>query len=129
MKKVIYIFLILILLTSILGIQNNVYATDKHTLGEVTSDADGFIKKGESNANNKISQESLKNMSDTIYNILLTVGIIIAFIIGAVLGIKFMTSGAEGQADVKSALMPYGMGCAIVFGAFTIWKIVLVVLQ
>ena len=45
------------------------------------------------------------------------------FIIGTVLGIKFMVASAEDKAEVKKALVPYIIGCAVIFGAFTIWNI------
>ena len=71
----------------------------------------------------------MQTMSNTLYNILFTTGVIIAFIIGGVLGIKFMTEGLEGKAEVKAMLAPYIVGCIILFGAFTIWKVVLTILQ
>ena len=42
---------------------------------------------------------------------------------GAVLGFQFILGSVEGKAKVSEALMPYIVGCIIVFGAFTIWKI------
>lgn len=130
MKKVISIILILLIFSSIILIQNPVYATStvpKSNLGEITEKADGFLGLGGGGTN--IKSENLQNMSDTIYNVLLTIGIILAFVVGAILGIKFLTGGLEGQADVKTALLPYFIGCVIIFGAFTIWKIVLLVIQ
>ena len=40
-----------------------------------------------------------------------------------------MTSGIEEKAEVKAMLVPYIVGCVILFGAFTIWKVVLTILQ
>ena len=37
--------------------------------------------------------------------------------------------GTSGKAEAKKALVPYAIGCAVVFGSFTIWKIVVTVLQ
>ena len=36
-----------------------------------------------------------------------------------------MLSEAEGQAKVKEMLIPFIIGCVIVFGGFGIWKIAL----
>lgn len=46
------------------------------------------------------------------------------FIVGTILGIQFMVASAEDKAKVKEALIPYFIGCAIIFGGFTIWSIV-----
>lgn len=34
-----------------------------------------------------------------------------------------MVASAEDKAKVKEALIPYVIGCAVIFGAFTIWSI------
>lgn len=104
-------------------------SSSKHTAGEVISEADKFLQTGENKANNLIKKEKLHELSTTIYNILLVVAIIVAVLLGAVLGIRFMIEGASGKAEVQKALIPYIAGCAVVFGAFAIWKIVVTVLQ
>lgn len=126
MKKIIYSLIILILILGTIGTQ--VYATQTHKAGEIIREGDEFIDKGQ-NGSNPIKETDLKNMSDTIYNILLIGGMIIAFIVGAILGIKFILGGIEEQVEVKKMLVPYIAGCVIIFGAFTIWKIVLTILQ
>lgn len=45
------------------------------------------------------------------------------FIVGTFIGIQFMVASAEDKAKVKEALVPYIIGCAVVFGAFTVWSI------
>lgn len=129
MKKVLSIIVLIVIILILFSIQSATYATGGHTAGEVIKEADGFIQKGQAGANGLITQEKLKELSDTIYNILLVVGIIAAVLIGVLLGIKFITAGVEGKAEVQKALIIYVMGCVVVFGAFTIWKIVVTVLQ
>ena len=68
--------------------------------------------------------KELKELSDTIYNVLLIIGTVIAVIIGAILGIQFITGSVEQKAKVKDSLIPFIIGCVIIFGAFGIWKIV-----
>lgn len=91
------------------------------------TDLDTIITSGtsfiDSAKENKIEAETIKKLSNTIYNILLVAGIIIAIIIGAVIGIMFITGSVEQKADVKKLLIPYIVGCVIVFGSFAIWKI------
>lgn len=89
------------------------------------SDADKFI----GNGNLTYNADDLSNVSNTIFNILVTVGIIIAVLMGAILGIKLMISGVEEKAQVKKLLMPYVVGCIIIFGGFGIWKLVVTILQ
>ena len=101
----------------------------KSTAGQVIGDGDSFIQKGSNHASGIFSTSELQDLSSTIYNILLVVGIVIAVLLGAVLGIKFMMEGAEGKAEVQKALVPYVIGCVVIFGAFAIWKIVVTVLQ
>lgn len=101
-----------------------------YSSGAFTTDADDFINTGKQNIPSEaVEQNGLENMSDKIYNILLVVGIIVAVIIGMIIGIKLMTGSVEEKAKVKEMLMPYVTGCIVVFGAFTIWKLLVTVLQ
>jgi len=68
-------------------------------------------------------------MSDIIFNVLLIIGIVIAVIWGMFIAIKFITGSVEEKAEVKKTLIPYVAGCVVLFGAFTIWKIVVTILQ
>ena len=53
-------------------------------------------------------------------------GIIIAIAIGLILGIQFVTTGVEGQAKIKEKILPYIIGCIVVFGGFGIWRAVII---
>lgn len=46
------------------------------------------------------------------------------FCVGTIIGIQFMLASAEDKAKVKEALVPYVVGCFVIFGAFTIWSTV-----
>ena len=70
-----------------------------------------------------IDTTEVKNQSNKIYNLLLALGIVLAVLIGAVLGIKYMLGGIEEQAKIKETLIPYIVGCVVIFGAFGIWKL------
>ena len=98
---------------------------DATDLDTIIDSADSFINSGD---DNKVSEKSMENLSDSIYSILLIVGVIVAVIVGAILGIKFMTGSVEQQADVKKLLVPYIVGCVVVFGAFGIWKIAVTII-
>lgn len=108
---------------------SGIISTTTHSAGEIIEESKDFIKIGEGEAEDKISHADLKDMSDTLYNILLVVGIIAAVIVGLIMGIKFILGGLEEKAEIKTMLIPYIIGCVVVFGAFTIWKIVVDILQ
>ena len=114
-KKIIFILIVLILLFSV---NTKVFAWDG-----VIKDGQGFIQAGEKSGQAGIDKEALKNLSGYLYNILLTAGVIIAVIVATVLGVQFMIGGAEGQAKVKEMLIPFVIGCIVVFGGFGLWKI------
>ena len=86
-------------------------------------DAQNFIESGVGTAT--VNNDKLKNASNSIYNLLSSIGMIISVVVGIVLGITFMMASAEDKAKVKEALIPYIVGCVVVFGAFGIWKIVI----
>lgn len=113
----------------VLSITNINYAAPvsedrNQTIDQVMGGAENFISGA--NTENTISQSSLKNTIDLIYNILLAVGIIVAVVAGAILGVQFMVASADGKAELKERLVPYVVGCVVIFGAFGIWKIVMI---
>lgn len=133
--KIISIFLLLLIF---LMNTNNVQAvglvdgtgTVKNdvTIEDVTGGADKFIEAGEGQEN-PLKQDGLKNVSDVVYNILLAVGIIVASIVGLMIGIKYMTGSISQKADTKELLVSYIVGCVVIFGAFGIWKIIVELLN
>lgn len=101
------------------------YSSDT-SLSDVISGGDSFIQAGK-DGSAKIDKGSLQNASSSIYNILLICGVIIAVLIGSIMGIKFMIGSVEEKAEIKAALVPFVIGCIVVFGAFGIWKIVVTI--
>lgn len=98
------------------------------SIDDMINDAKSFISQGKIKYAND-GDKSLKNVSNTVYNILLVVGTSIAVIMGAILGIKLMASGVEEKAEVKKLLIPYVVGCIVIFGGFGIWKLAVTILQ
>ena len=64
-----------------------------------------------------------------VYNVLLSLGIGIAVIIATVLGVQYILAGAEGKAEIKKSMIPFLIGCVVVFSAFAIWKAVVYALS
>lgn len=97
------------------------------TLDDMIGDADSFVKTF--GRVDKIDNNELADLSGTIYNIALQIGVAVAVLVGMALGIKFMMSGVDERADVKKALTVYIVGCVVIFGAFGIWKLVVEIMQ
>lgn len=144
-KKI--IILTLLIVTTIMSMNlfsYRMYAAD--TLDSIMGGADNFRKAGGSSVmqdadNNRgqgssqsvgtgemINEAQLKETSNFIYNTLLGIAMVLAVIVGMIIGIKFMTGSIEEKAKIKEALMPYVAGCVVVFGAFGIWKLAVTIL-
>lgn len=143
MKKIFKITIIFIMIYAMLIPMNKVYAiqgkgtdgsggggqtssSDSEDFTDIFSDARKFINKGKSGQDD-FDIENFKINIDLIYNILLTIGIALTVIIGGILGIKFMMASAEDKAKIKEAMIPYVIGCIVIYGAFFIWKVVIMV--
>lgn len=124
-KKISIILLIIVLMLSILIIipTTKTYAS---TIDDTFKGADNFINKGDTSV---INTSELKDASEFIYNTLLAIAMVAAVIIGIILGIKYMVSDSESKASVKETLIPYMVSCCVIFGAFTIWKLVVNILK
>lgn len=111
---------ILIILMFLIVIENNqAYA---YPLTDIINSGQNFIDEGK-NGGSEIDSDQLKQSSDLIYNILLGIGVILSVLVGAILGIKIMWGSVEEQTKAKEALIPYVVGCFVIFGAFGIWKL------
>lgn len=122
MKSVIRkIFLVVVVLMILFSINTKVFA-----LSEIISDGQSFLQKADQSKAD-IDVAGLQDLSGYLYNILLAAGVVIAVIVATILGIQFMLGGAEGQAKVKEMLVPFVVGCVIVFGGFGFWKIAMTV--
>ena len=119
-KKIILMLVILILLFSI--------NTKVFSWSEIIKDGQNFLSQADDSKVN-IDTDGLKIVSGYLYNILLAAGVVIAVIVATVLGVQFMMGGAEGQAKVKEMILPFIVGCIIVFGGFGFWKIAITVGQ
>lgn len=110
-------FFIIILLS------HNVFA-----LSDIFSTAESWIDDGEMNTDRTIDSEILKNEAGKLYNIFLAIATAVAVIVGAILGIQYMTAGIDKKVEVKESLFPYIISCTVVFGAMGIWKLVVTIL-
>ena len=120
------LFIIIILIVVINMIFFNINKVQANDISDVITGGDNFLKAGEGQSVG-IDETKLQNTSDIIYNILLILGMCIAVITSGILGIKFMIGSAEEKAQIKDALIPFVIGCVVVFGAFAFWKIFVII--
>ena len=121
MKKNI-ISLIFITIAIILCFSNEVYA-----MGNIIDGGDSFITLGKEkyDENKPLDEGALKITSKEIVNLLFTIGLVIAFGIGLIIGIQFITGSVDEKAKIKETMVPYVVGCIVLFSVFTIWKLVI----
>ena len=121
-RKYFKIILIAILLITIFSMHySTTYAS---TFGDIVSGADDFIHDANSTP---ILQENIENLSDILYNTLLIIAVAIAVIVGIILGIQFITGSVEQKSKIKESLIPYFVGCAVIFGALGIWRLTITI--
>lgn len=118
--KIVLIIVVLLLLVNYTGIIKVYGASDLYSWSNA---AESFVESADPNINFK--DEDLESPSTLIYNVLSSIGIIISLAVGGILGIKYMMTSVEEKAEVKETILPYLIGCFIIFGAFGIWKIII----
>lgn len=125
MKKV--LISIIIFSVVILGGFCN-YSNADTTFDSTISQGDSFISTGKNQGNiATINGNKFSNTVKKVYNILLIIGIAASVIIISVMGIRIITGSVEDKAEIKEQMVPYLIGCGVMFGAFAIWKIVMVI--
>ena len=95
----------------------------------IISDAETFIQDGQDSNIATINQENADTVLNSIYNIMLAIGITVTVIWGLIIAIKLMMSSVEEKAEYKKLLWPYLVGCIVIFGSFIIWKIVIIIMN
>ncbi len=90
---------------------------------EVITAGDNFLNEGASSSIASPSDTDVQQVVTDVYNILFPLGVVITVAVGGILGINFMLASAENKAKVKESLVPYAIGCAVIYGAFGIWRL------
>lgn len=94
---------------------------------DILNSAGNFLETGKKPSASGLNQSNVKSTVDDIYNILFTLGVAITVILGGALGIKFMMASVEDKAKVKESLVPYVVGCVVIYGAFGIWRLAITI--
>lgn len=93
---------------------------------------DNFIQIGsqiDENSLTTLNDKDLKRTSSAMFKAFATIGTALSAIVGVILGISFMLASAEDKAQIKEKMIPYIVGCVIIFGAFGIWRVVIQILE
>ena len=120
---------ILIICSIFLGTAiSSVEATDK----SIWDKGKDFLDKGsgaydeEGGLKNAIGiNDNLVGLVDTLWGF----GLLVLFITTMTLGIRYMMVNPNEKARIKQATTPYILGVVIIFGAVTIWKLIILILE
>ena len=150
-NKVIYIVMIIIMIM-VIFIPNNIYAsglfdivrdrlyvepgttdnTTTNSLDDTIQDADEFVNQEGGDflgATYEFNQSGVQDTSSILFNTFFIIGVAVSVIMGVFIGIKYVTASVEGKAEAKKLLVPFVVGCVVVYGALGIWKLVLMILD
>lgn len=95
--------------------------TPSITLDDIINNGNSFLNIG--NSSNITTETEVKDISDWVSGILLTIAIGVTVISAIIMGINFLTQTVEDKAKIKESMTPWVIGIFISFGAYTIWKI------
>ena len=133
MYKIITVFALMLMLFSTI---NLVYADTVDKKFDIWRVAKDFIETGRNpgmlDESNKFMQGLLIDTNyrfKEIISFLWGIGLLVIFISTVVLGIRYMFVSPQEKSKIKQITMPYIVGVVIIFGALTIWKLVILVLD
>ena len=130
MRKYKTIKILILMLFILFVLSSNCFALDSW-IGE----AENFVKDGATSSGavtekgSTLDTDLLKEGSSTIYNAFFAIGTVVVIIVGAILGIQFMTAGIDEKVKVKQALFPYLISSIILFGSYGIWRLVIIIMD
>lgn len=127
-EKILFIMiLIIICISSIYSVNANGAESESGgiSLQEMEEQARTFITKGQTQAEESgIEPGEIAKQFVGIGQILTMVGAGVLVAVTTYMGIKYLTSGPEAQAKLKVQLIGIVVSGMVIFGAYTIWSIV-----
>lgn len=129
MKKIGLILTLLIALFSVFNIFTcKVYANEGDlSSGTILQEGRNFIKNG--NDQTPIKWDEIKKNILPIAHILVAIATIVFVVVGMIMGIKYMISGADERADIKQKLIWLIIAMVVVYGATGIYNLVVDIMQ
>ncbi len=128
MKNVKQIKLVLIILITIITLIN-LSSRSLATSTEISTSSEIMVGKVDTNSfkPGELTEDDYKeafNMTSTIVGAITTVGVVIAVVGIIVLGLKYMMGTIQEKAEYKKTMIPYLVGCILIFCASTIVSII-----
>lgn len=136
MSKIAKVLIILLILQFIFAVENISEAT---SWKDIFEKGDSFLQEGKDHASSGSittdagvdiglpNDTNVKNVVQDVYTMLFALGVGVIFIVGIILGIKFMMASTEEKANLKEMLIPYFIGSVVIFAAFGIWKLAITI--
>ena len=130
--KITKIVTFLVIMLMVLTVNVSCYAT---SCSEIENSAKSFTNVGQNQINNNANLATIPNDITTsiapIIKMLTTVGILIVGICMAILGIQWVMArpSPEEQAKMKHKLIALSVSAGVLFGSYTIWKIIVIILD
>ena len=121
--------LLIVILLSSFNIVKAIDAKQSTTVDNPDSLIDAAKKWTDDDVETTIDEGKMNTTVNSVYKILLTIGIIVSVVWGGILGVKFMFGSMEDRVDIKKHLLPYVIWVCVIFGSFIIWSIVVGIMQ
>ena len=93
----------------------------------INEKAKEFINRG--SEKETISQQKVEQDLLPLARILMGIAVLVLLVVGAILGVKYMISGADERAKIKEKLIWYIVSAVLIFGAVAIFNIVINILN
>ena len=93
----------------------------------INEKAKEFINRG--SKKETISQQKVEQDLKPLAQILMGIAVLVLLSVGAILGVKYMISGADERAKIKEKLIWYIVSAVLIFGAVAIFNIVINILN
>ena len=93
----------------------------------INEKAKEFINRG--SEKETISQQKVEQDLKPLAQILMGIAVLVLLSVGAILGVKYMISGADERAKIKEKLIWYIVSAVLIFGAVAIFNIVINILN
>lgn len=117
-KKITTLLIIFYILISL------IYNVKALTLQEMQNQVNGWKNAGSTGSSKVDWGNTVKDFAD-LGSILTTIGAGVMVIITTYMGIKYLTSGPDAQAKLKTQLIGVVVSGVVIFGAYNIWKLVI----
>ena len=126
--KIVVIFIIIIAVYATIYTINasDIWSTGKKFLG-IGQNTTGMTQENV-DLMEKLGVDTKAGFKELI-DFLWSIGLLVVFVSTVILGIKYMLVMPSERSRIKESTIPYVIGVVIIFGALTIWKFIIYILD